>query len=918
MSDSLADLSQRLAKALVLHRPDDGPTELVEVVRRLNGLAESGSELGLACEELLAGAGPSGADPAFLEALERITLLAGNPDSAKAGSGTSATAADEGPDPEMLEMFVAGMQEHLRVVEGFLLEIESGENGSNRLPEIRRSLHTMKGECGVLSLEGAGRLLHAAESAIDRAHALGAMLPLQDLFEVVDWMGKLRAHLLGGGNGSPNGWQPLEERFERFASEGPVESPTTQPQPHPEPEPEPESKVAPSTPAVATAPAPSGPDTPVTFPPEIYEDETLQDFLVESEQHLEDAEAGLLSLESLPDDPEPLNVVFRAFHTIKGVAGFLNLEPIVRLAHVTETLLDQGRKGERLLTSGDVELFLTAKDALARLLGSLAGEEAPGVRELDQLVGRVEAALRGETPGGAAPITSTQNAVEDVLCAAGIESAEELEEAAASPDGAVKRIGEVLIDRTSLSSEELGFALERQQRLAASGRSIRIGELLVELGLVTQAELDDVLSKDTAESKATKALLQAPTKAPAMEPEAAKKLRVDPTVMVTTKRLDLLVDMVGELVIAQQMIQQAPELEGVLGGTLERNLAQVQKITRDLQEASMSLRMVTFKSTFQKMSRLARDVSAKSGKDVQLVLSGADTEVDRTVVEKISDPLVHILRNAIDHGLESPDDREAAGKPRRGTVELRALHQGGAIVIEVADDGRGISREKILAKAVQVGLLPDASKADDWPDGEVFKLIFAPGFSTAEKVTDISGRGVGMDVVRKNIEGMRGKIEIRSDFGHGSTFTLRLPLTLAIIDGMVVRVGEDRYVVPTLSIVQSLRAEAAQLHSSIDRGDMIDVRGRLVSLAPLKECLGEPFEDFRTESGGVLILLESGQDQLCIVVDEILGQQQVVIKNLGKSLPSLPGVSGGAILGDGRVAVILDVERLIQSRWVAA
>ena len=324
----------------------------------------------------------------------------------------------------------------------------------------------------------------------------------------------------------------------------------------------------------------------------------------------------------------------------------------------------------------------------------------------------------------------------------------------------------------------------------------------------------------------------------------------------------------------------------------------------------MSLRMVNLKSTFQKMTRLVRDVSQKAGKQIEVTTDGEDVELDRNVVEAITDPLVHMIRNSCDHGVEGADERRAAGKSPLGHVTLRAYHSGGSIVIEITDDGRGLRREKLLAKAKAKGILPQDADEASMPDSEVFALIFLPGFSTAEKVTDISGRGVGMDVVRRNIEALRGKIEIRSTPGQGTTFLMRLPLTMAIIDGMVVRVGKQRYVLPTLSIQQSFRPKDADVKSAIGVGEMVSVRGSMLPIYRLNRVLNLN-EGLDQIADALLIVMEADDSRFCLMVDEILGQHQVVIKTLTQTGQQLKGVSGGAILGDGRVALILDVAQVV-------
>lgn len=403
---------------------------------------------------------------------------------------------------------------------------------------------------------------------------------------------------------------------------------------------------------------------------------------------------------------------------------------------------------------------------------------------------------------------------------------------------------------------------------------------------------------------------------PLKKKTAARAARVERTIKVSTTRLDMLVDMVGELVIAQSMVLQDPAIQCLDGQTLARNIGQVGKITRDLQEAAMSLRMVTVKSTFQKMARLVRDVASKSGKRVALSIAGEETELDRNVVEQISDPLVHMIRNAIDHGIELPAVRTSVGKDEEGQLSLSAYHQGGSIVIEIRDDGRGLDRDRVFAKAVSKGLISNDATSHAMTDGEVFNMIFLTGFSTAEAVTDLSGRGVGMDVVRRNIEALRGKIEIESTLGSGTVFRLRLPLTLAIIDGMIVRVGQSRFVVPTLSIEQSFRPNAEDIHHVVDRGECVHVRGAVLPVYRLKEIFDQA-DGCADLDEGILIVVEVDGHRSCLFVDEILGQQQVVIKSLGMSRERNVGLSGGAIMTDGRVALIIDVGTLVESVWNA-
>ncbi len=378
-------------------------------------------------------------------------------------------------------------------------------------------------------------------------------------------------------------------------------------------------------------------------------------------------------------------------------------------------------------------------------------------------------------------------------------------------------------------------------------------------------------------------------------------------VKVDTLKLDGLVDLVGELVIAQSLVAHDPDIKTFQTPQLARHLAQMGRLTAELQRTAMSLRMVRIQGIFEKMKRLVRDLALKGGKQAELLFSGEETELDRNLIEKLEDPLVHMMRNGVDHGIEMPDVRIAANKPACGTIHLKAFHRGGNIVIEIRDDGAGLSRDRILAKARKQGIVP----ADVTPsDQEIFALIYAPGFSTAEKVTELSGRGVGLDVVRRNITGLRGKIDIASELGKGATFTISLPLTLAIIDGLIVGVGDQRFILPTLAVRESFRPTAAMITTVYQRGEMVNVRNRQCPLLRLHRYLGiEPASEDPMQS--IVIVLESDQETRCLLVDQLMGKQEVVIKSLGETFKPCHALAGAAILGDGRVGLILDVNDLL-------
>ncbi|MFM1866767.1 MAG: hypothetical protein RL591_175, partial [Planctomycetota bacterium] len=616
-------------------------------------------------------------------------------------------------------------------------------------------------------------------------------------------------------------------------------------------------------------------------------DENVGDFALEAREHLANAEAAVLALESGATDPEQVNIVFRAFHTIKGVAGFLNLTRIVEVAHAAEFLLDKVRSNKLALTPEVLELVLASSDMLGQLIAMLSGGESARERELKILVYRLEAACEGRFVGfpsrdGAVGAPSTQAATTTPSVASN--PCETPSGPATHSPSITTSAGQASPSATSTSSATSSVESKPATPITSASAPIASAE--------------------------SAAVAEATTTANATKQHTLAK--ADQSVKVSTQRMDALVNLVGELVIAQLMVIQDPVVTKLGDQRVQRNLAHLGKIVRDLQETSMSLRMVTLKSTFQKMARLVRDVAAKAGKRIQLEVEGEDVELDRNVVEEIGDPLVHMIRNACDHGIETAADRVAVGKSETGTLRLRAFHSGGSIVIEVEDDGRGLSRERIIRKCLEKGLIDASRNTDEISDLEVFNYIFLPGFSTAEKITDISGRGVGMDVVRRNIEALRGSVEIRSTPGKGSVFSMRLPLTMAIIDGMVVRVGNQRYIVPTLNIEQSFRPTAEQLTKVLERGEMAKVRNALLPIYRLQRVF-HLAEGERELEQGLLLVLENGKRRACVFVDEILGQQQVVIKTLGDTQPQIRGVSGGAILGDGRVALIVDVGGLLET-----
>jgi two-component system chemotaxis sensor kinase CheA len=559
--------------------------------------------------------------------------------------------------------------------------------------------------------------------------------------------------------------------------------------------------------------------------------ELVSEFILEAREHLAGIEAQLLALEQNPGDPEPIHSIFRGFHTIKGVAGFLEFSAIQEVAHEVETLLDLARNARVAVTPSVIDAVLAGADYLG-------GE-----------IGRVERELSG---------------------------------AAASPSGKNQALLEMI------------RALMREPAPESADP-------------VPDAAGADLLNLSQAVTGVENPALE-PEAHPATQGGASAKKPAAGAVKVDTAKLDYLVDMVGEMVIADSMLRNSQELAGLKSTRVLRALTQLGRMTSEVQKTAMSMRMVTISQLFQKMARLVRDLSRKHGKQVELDTFGEDTELDRNIVEELGDPLMHMVRNAIDHGIETPEARQAAGKHPTARVTLRAAHRGGHICLEVSDDGRGLDKNKIVAKAREKGLI---NSADHLSENEIFNLIFEPGFSTAAQVTDTSGRGVGMDVVRNKIQQLRGRVEIQSTPGSGSTFVLKLPLTLAIIDGLVVGVGKERYIVPVFTVKEMLRPSEDTISTVENRDEMALVRGRLYPVVRLcRRFHVVPRSEDPKES--VLIIAESAGKDFCLMVDEVIGKQEVVIKSLGETMKRIQGVAGGAILGDGRVGLILDMEGIYE------
>ncbi len=759
-------------------------------------------------------------------------------------------------DQAIMGEFLTRQIDVLQDVEKYLMNIEDGQEGDETW--LLRFYHTLKGESALLGLSEISELCHVTEDTIQKCGVKGCV---DQLMHVNDWFVTSIQHLAEDG--------PEPESLSEILAE--LKACDAEPAPA----------------QVEAVPEETGPPAEAASAPKVARVEyevveyvgkniltgdvdLLQDFVEEAVEHLDASEAHLLAIESDPHASEALNAVFRAFHTIKGLAGFIELDHVKDLAHKAENLLDMARRGELELRGAYMDAVFESVDMMKRLItdvgramsgDGILGKEA----DLPELMSKLVAMTSGEP----APAPAPEPIPEPVAAETEPFTVPEDE------DGKPKISGFVPLGN-----------MPRKKAAPAAPVAAKVD---------TPAPVAPVAKKDCSEEP--KKAAQAPVK-------------VKEAVRVDSERLDRLIETIGELVIAESMVTQSPEIKGTkMSVKLSKDIDHLDKICRELQEIGMSLRMVPVRPVFQKMARLVRDLSKKTGRKVDFVMNGEDTELDKNVVDKIGDPLVHMVRNSVDHGIE-PDsaDRVAAGKPERGRVELRAFHKGGNICIEIEDDGRGLDKAAILQKAVSRGLVREG---ENLSDRDIFNMIFEAGFSTAKQVTEVSGRGVGMDVVRRNIEELRGTVDISSEVGKGSVFSIKLPLTLAIIEGMVIVVGQEHYIIPTLSVVRLIRPRPEDITHVFDKGEMLAFEGehlplfRLSGLFDVAEAVSSPHE-------ATVVVVEDEGKKIGLMADDLLGQQSIVIKSLGESVQGTDGVAGGAIMSDGNVALILDVAGIVR------
>lgn len=735
---------------------------------------------------------------------------------------------------EMVKCFLNDSREMLDDVEPQIIAMEEkaltvGEIDETILNAIFRLFHSLKGSASFLDLQTIISVTHEAETLLDIFRSGQAVIKpahvdllirttdfIRNILDVVEQ----QLNDEGYEESATEIIEDLKKNIVNVLEDRGLDAEEEQARPPAEKDTVTEAAAAAETDSGQYTGDENSGETGFEITPEI-----LRRFAEESNELLDEAENNLLALEKAPDDHESAGTAYRAFHSLKGNAGFIGCPGLEEISRCGENLLGRIKEQKKSCDPVAISFLLIAIDILR-----------DGVRQ-------VETGAVPELPG------------KQEVCAY-------LEKLAADA------------------------AAESSQKEKSEGQD----------------------TKEPAAPVKTKVQEKAAVEAEAEIKEKQAGAGSQQAIRVDLDKLDKLLDLVGELVISEAMVANNPDLKGLQLDRFEKAVLQLDKITRDIQEVAMSMRMIPLSGTFRKMMRLVRDLAHKAEKKVSLEIIGEETEVDKTIIEQISDPLVHLIRNAVDHGLESAEERLAAGKPETGRVTLEAKHSAGEVWIVIEDDGRGLDREKIIKKGIERGLITSADR--EMKDEEVWKMIFEPGFSTAEQISSISGRGVGMDVVKRNIEKLRGKVDVRSKPGSGTMFAVRIPLTLAIIEGMVVKVGQNRYTIPINSIKESLQPREGQITRTPDGLEIVSIRGELLPVIRLHD-LYQVKTDCLELGEGILIVVENDEKKCCLFVDEVIGQQQIVIKGLSSYLGHVQSISGCAILGDGDISMILDIDDLI-------
>ena len=637
--------------------------------------------------------------------------------------------------------------------------------------------------------------------------------------------------------------------------------------------------------------------------------ELLEDFLIEAFEMIEEMDQDLVELENNPDDLELLNKIFRVAHTIKGSGSFLNFDKLTHLTHHMEAVLDKARKGELKITPEIMDVILESVDAMKAILEYIRdnGDDSSPDVEIDSIVKKLDAIVNGNSAGA----SEEENKEEKPKTVGGInldeinpDNLDELDLSSLSPEE-LDQVLDKLVDDMNTSPEEEGIEeVEEVKEISEESEKEQKEETSPE----SKKEENNVPAKKENSTQMTKEN---------QKKELQKKIVTtkEQTIRVDVKRLDQLMNLIGELVLAKnRLIKIYNDVEERYEGEkfleeLNQVVSSISIVTTDLQIAVMKTRMLPIGKVFNKFPRLVRDLARELGKKVRLIIEGEDTELDKSIIEEIGDPLVHMIRNAIDHGIEPPEERVKAGKPEEGTIWLKAYNEGNMIVIEIKDDGRGMDPEKLKQKAIEKGIITP-QEAENMSDKEAFMLIFKPGFSTAAKITNVSGRGVGMDVVKTNIEKLNGIIEVDSVPGKGSTFKLKIPLTLAIIQALLVASQEDLFAVPLSNVIETVRIVEEDIYT-IEGRSVLKLRDEVLPLVNMADIFNIE-KILMPEKYLYVVILGLGATKIGLIVDRFIGQEEIVIKSLGEFLKGLPGIAGATIRGDGRVTLIVDVASLMK------
>ncbi|MEJ2635087.1 MAG: chemotaxis protein CheA [Calditrichia bacterium] len=763
-------------------------------------------------------------------------------------------------DREIFNDFIAESKESIEEIEPLLIEMEDNffeldTVDTGLINKIFRVFHSIKGSASFIGLNLTSSVTHQAETLLDliRKEKISLTKEHVDVFlELCDFFINLLDHIkenfseAGFEEKAEDFVEQLKELIARDSGESANEKKK-----------KPKSKKKTSAPKSTV---PEKEENPVQSADQselenLITPEMIKQFVQDSRELLEGLEQDLLSLEKEPANPDLIESAFRGLHSLKGNAGFFGCLDISQICHRAESFLDEVRNGRIQAESEQFSILLQILDFLSTAVNNL-------------------------NKGGSPKI--------------------------AGKAGVMDLMTDFLVIGDAGEQDDVSLA-ETEAETPAQEESIA-DNIPPETEQGPQTVPDKIINRPTAaESRARETA--APGSLSRSNSGGSKSNGTNEVIRVDVYKLNTLMDLVGEIVIAESMVSQHPDIVGRDMPDFEKSVMHLQKNIRELQELATSMRMIPLSGLFRKMIRLVRDLSNKSKKKVELEIKGGETEVDRSVIEHISDPLVHIIRNSVDHGIEPSDKRKNSGKPEVGKITLEATQVGGEIWISIRDDGQGLNRERILAKAIERGLI--SGNGDDLSDQNVWNLIFAPGFSTAEKITDISGRGVGMDVVQKNIEKIRGKIEVKSEDGQGTTILLRIPLTTAIIDGMLVRVHNSLYAIPMLDIKESLQVFSKSLVRMVDGQEVVKIREKLFPVVRIHE-LHELHCEKKDLTEGILILVENGGKSLCLFADELIEQKQLVIKPMPEFIGELEGVSGCAILGNGDISLILDISNLIK------